>query len=50
MALTGLRLPFLTPPAPCTVMEVVPGVLWARLALPFQLDHVNIYLLSFIRN
>ena len=34
------------PPAPGTVIEVAPGILWARLALPFQLNHVNIYLID----
>lgn len=28
------------------VVEVMPGVLWARLKLPFRLNHVNIYLLA----
>ena len=32
-----------TPPAPGRTIEVAPGILWARLALPFLLDHVNIY-------
>ena len=27
-------------------VEVVPGILWFRLALPFPLNHVNIYLLE----
>jgi glyoxylase-like metal-dependent hydrolase (beta-lactamase superfamily II) len=27
-------------------MEVAPGVLWLRLALPFALDHVNVYLIE----
>ena len=26
-------------------VEVAPGILWLRLALPFALNHVNIYLL-----
>ena len=30
-------------PAPGHTIEVAPGILWARLALPFLLDHVNIY-------
>jgi glyoxylase-like metal-dependent hydrolase (beta-lactamase superfamily II) len=34
------------PPAPGMVIEVAPGIMWARLALPFQLDHVNIYLID----
>lgn len=33
-------------PAAGKVREVAPGVLWARLPLPFQLDHVNLYLLA----
>ncbi len=45
-ATSGLRLPFPTPPAPGTVSEVAPGILWARLALPFRLDHVNIYFIE----
>lgn len=35
--------PFPDPPAPGTWAEVAPGLLWARLALPFRLDHVNVY-------
>ena len=27
------------------VIEVAPGVLWARMVLPFQLNHVNVWLL-----
>jgi glyoxylase-like metal-dependent hydrolase (beta-lactamase superfamily II) len=30
-------------PEPGRTIEVAPGILWARLALPFLLDHVNIY-------
>ena len=35
-----------TPPNPGDLFEIAPGVLWLRLALPFQLDHVNIYLIE----
>jgi glyoxylase-like metal-dependent hydrolase (beta-lactamase superfamily II) len=35
-----------TPPAPGEITEIAPGILWLRLALPFQLDHVNIYLIE----
>lgn len=42
----GLSFPFPEPPAPGQVIEVAPGVLWARIALPFRLDHVNIYLIE----
>jgi glyoxylase-like metal-dependent hydrolase (beta-lactamase superfamily II) len=31
------------PPDPGQTIEVAPGILWARMALPFLLDHVNIY-------
>ncbi len=34
-----------TPEAGC-VWEVVPGVRWLRMALPFVLDHVNLWLLE----
>ena len=42
----SLRYPWETPPGPGDVIEVTPGVLWVRLKLPFQLKHVNIYLLA----
>ncbi len=32
-------------PAPGRVVEVAPGVRWLRMALPFQLDHINLWLL-----
>ena len=32
-------------PAPGSVMEVAPGVLWLRMGLPFALDHINLWLL-----
>lgn len=38
--------PFAAPPAPGEVIEAAPGVLWARFALPFALNHVNIYLIE----
>ena len=34
------------PPAPGQTLEVAPGLLWLRLALPFRLDHVNVYLVE----
>jgi len=34
------------PPAPGTTVEVAPGVLWVQLALPFRLNHVNVYLID----
>jgi len=42
----GLVFPFPTAPQPGNVIEVAPGILWARMPLPFRLDHVNIYLID----
>ena len=42
----ALVFPHPRPPAPGTVIEVAPGILWIRLALPFRLDHVNVYLIE----
>ncbi|HWK68159.1 MAG TPA: MBL fold metallo-hydrolase [Rhizobiaceae bacterium] len=42
----ALDFPFSEPPAPGEVREVVPGILWARIPLPFRLDHVNVYLIE----
>src|SRR5216683_1472551 len=42
----ALRYPWEHHPGPDQVVEVMPGVLWVRLALPFRLNHVNIYLLA----
>jgi glyoxylase-like metal-dependent hydrolase (beta-lactamase superfamily II) len=41
-----LILPFPEPPSPGAAIEVAPGILWLRFALPFRLDHVNVYLLE----
>ncbi len=38
--------PFPTPPAPAIPREVSPGVHWLRMALPFALDHINLWLLD----
>lgn len=38
--------PFDTPPAPGELIQIAPGLLWARFALPFRLDHVNVYFLQ----
>lgn len=35
-----------TPPAGGATIEVAPGILWARMPLPFRLNHVNIWLLD----
>src|SRR5688572_10153468 len=34
-----------TLPAPGETFEVAPGVRWIRMALPFALDHINLWLL-----
>ena len=44
--LTGIRYPWDEPPAQGEAIEVAPGVLWMRLPLPMQLDHVNVYALD----
>jgi glyoxylase-like metal-dependent hydrolase (beta-lactamase superfamily II) len=41
-----LRFPFAAPPGPGEAIEVAPGVLWARLPLPFALDHINIFFID----
>jgi len=43
---TEISFPFVEPPLPGSVIEVAPGILWARLPLPFRLDHVNVYLIE----
>ena len=40
-----LKFPFAKPPADGNFIEVRPGLLWLRLPLPFQLNHVNVYLI-----
>lgn len=42
----ALRYPWEQHPGPDQVVELRPGLLWARLRLPFRLNHVNIYLLA----
>jgi glyoxylase-like metal-dependent hydrolase (beta-lactamase superfamily II) len=41
-----LHFPYTEPPGPGQVIEVAPGIQWARLPLPYRLDHVNIYLIE----
>lgn len=41
-----LNFPFLQYPGRGEATEVVPGVLWARFALPFSLNHVNAYFIE----
>jgi glyoxylase-like metal-dependent hydrolase (beta-lactamase superfamily II) len=42
----ALRYPWDAHPGPDQVVDVMPGVKWLRLKLPFRLNHVNIYLLA----
>jgi glyoxylase-like metal-dependent hydrolase (beta-lactamase superfamily II) len=44
---TPIAFPFPEPPGPGQAIQVAPGILWARFALPFRLNHVNVY---FIRD
>lgn len=41
-----LAFPFENPPETGEVIAIREGLLWARLPLPFRLDHINIYLLE----
>ncbi|WP_158812483.1 MBL fold metallo-hydrolase [Methylocapsa sp. S129] len=41
-----LIFPFPTPPEKGEAIEVAPGILWARIPLPFRLDHVNVYFID----
>lgn len=43
---TGLEFPWIEAPAPGQALRVAPGLLWARLPLPFRLNHVNVWLLE----
>jgi glyoxylase-like metal-dependent hydrolase (beta-lactamase superfamily II) len=43
---SSLSFPFAEPPAFGETVEIAPGLLWARIPLPFRLDHVNIYLIE----
>jgi glyoxylase-like metal-dependent hydrolase (beta-lactamase superfamily II) len=42
----ALVFPFAAAPEPGKVIEVAPGILWARIPLPFRLNHVNVYLID----
>lgn len=41
----SLHYPYSHPPAAAIRQEVAPGVFWLRMPLPFQLDHINLWLL-----
>src|SRR5918994_3594710 len=40
----SLQYPFPDVPAPGTTLEVAPGIHWLSMPLPFQLDHINLWL------
>jgi glyoxylase-like metal-dependent hydrolase (beta-lactamase superfamily II) len=44
--MASLEYPFPDVPAPGTSLEVAPGVRWLSMPLPFQLDHINLWLLE----
>jgi glyoxylase-like metal-dependent hydrolase (beta-lactamase superfamily II) len=41
-----ISFPHPEPPEEGSVVEVAPGILWARFALPFRLNHVNVYFIA----
>jgi len=41
-----LDYPFEAPACDGSVVEVAPGILWARMPMPMALDHINVYLLK----
>lgn len=44
-ASADLAYPFEPPTPDGAVVEVAPGILWARMPMPMALDHINVYLL-----
>ncbi len=43
---SDLVFPVAEAPAPGEVIEIAPGILWARIPLPFRLNHINVYLIE----
>lgn len=41
-----LEFPFDTAPAPGAVRAIAPGIGWLRMPLPFDLDHINLWLME----
>jgi len=46
LEIPGLVFPFDGMPDPGDTFEVVPGIHWLRMPLPFALDHINLWLLE----
>ncbi len=44
--MSSLQYPWRDAPQPGTTLEVAPGVRWLSMPLPFQLDHINLWLLE----
>jgi glyoxylase-like metal-dependent hydrolase (beta-lactamase superfamily II) len=44
--MSSLEYPFPEIPAPGTTREVAPGIHWLSMPLPFQLDHINLWLVE----
>jgi glyoxylase-like metal-dependent hydrolase (beta-lactamase superfamily II) len=44
--MSSLEYPWADTPQPGTTLEVAPGVQWLSMPLPFQLDHINLWLLE----
>jgi glyoxylase-like metal-dependent hydrolase (beta-lactamase superfamily II) len=44
--LSGIRAISQAPPRPGEWLEIAAGVFWSRVALPFRLNHVNVYLID----
>ena len=43
---SSLVFPAPEPPPTGEVIEIAPGILWARIPLPFRLNHINVYLIE----
>ena len=43
---SSLVFPAPEPPPTGEVIEIAPGILWARIPLPFRLNHINVYLID----
>ncbi len=43
---SSLVFPAPEPPPTGQANEIAPGILWARIPLPFRLNHINVYLIE----